>query len=346
MKNVLKICGLCATLFLTGCLFSSDDDEKKNDLTYASSIDLSAYALADSLSPNIAALTSRNDTLFAGLQRLDGWSVTAGSLILLIDAQKGTVLDTVSCSFGNISQLILDGSSLYAVNPGSAMADGDGGVEKISLSDLSVETLFTAEWDASAIALKSDGTFYAACSNTDFVAPQGQVVHVSAAGNADTIFSGAAVSEILWDDAGEQLYICEGVGGYAGVITHSGGTLDSIATTLNVGSAVLYDGSLWVGETDYNSGVYGVITDGAYTKKKPINQDHALTVAGGSVYILERYGADNIIRLTPDGAIEYQQSIGEEANPYAVTMVDGTGFLAPYGLEQLLAFDPATGVLE
>ncbi|HID10217.1 MAG TPA: T9SS type A sorting domain-containing protein [Candidatus Latescibacteria bacterium] len=101
--------------------------------------------------------------------------------------------------------------------------------------------------------------------------------------------------------------------------------------------------------TDYTSGNLAAISDGETTARTdllPIHSDNWVVAWGGYVYVLERLGGDNIIKLSPDDLSSpiYQKSVGDKANPYDVAFVDEhKAYVSRYGRASVLIIDPATG---
>lgn len=58
-------------------------------------VDLSKYTVSGNTSPNLIKLSLKGDTLLALLQRLDMYQATLPGLIVLLDANEGTILDTI-----------------------------------------------------------------------------------------------------------------------------------------------------------------------------------------------------------------------------------------------------------
>jgi hypothetical protein len=75
-----------------------------------------------------------------------------------------------------------------------------------------------------------------------------------------------------------------------------------------------------------------------------VHQDNKVLALGGYVYVLERLGADNLLKYDPaEGKVVYQKHLGDNHNP-ADLLADGDiGFLSHEDHPQLLKIDLANG---
>ncbi|MCK4590209.1 MAG: hypothetical protein KAT86_00545, partial [Candidatus Latescibacteria bacterium] len=103
--------------------------------------------------------------------------------------------------------------------------------------------------------------------------------------------------------------------------------------------------------TDYSSGNLASIAEGDSTAAINlllIYSDNAVTAYGEYVYVIERKGADNIIKLDPndlgeDGII-YQESVGNDSNPQDIAFVsEHKAYVSRYDDTALWIIDPSTG---
>lgn len=119
--------------------------------------------------------------------------------------------------------------------------------------------------------------------------------------------------------------------------------------------AVCFCGLGYAGEiavistTDYSSGNLAVLAGGASEAQVdvlPICSDNALCSYAGDLYVLERYGADNIIKvegddLSPSGVV-YQYSVGNGANPHSIAFVsDLKAYVTRFGDTKLWVINPS-----
>jgi hypothetical protein len=76
-----------------------------------------------------------------------------------------------------------------------------------------------------------------------------------------------------------------------------------------------------------------------------IHQDSKVFSFNQEVYVLEAYGADNIIKIDPDAdTVLYQVSFAENANPYDIVPISSSqGLVAFYGVDYLGVIDLTDG---
>ncbi|MCF0216500.1 MAG: hypothetical protein HUK21_08515 [Fibrobacteraceae bacterium] len=97
--------------------------------------------------------------------------------------------------------------------------------------------------------------------------------------------------------------------------------------------------------SDFNTGELRFIgEDGEYTDEKiSFIQDSKIFSVNGNLYVLERYGADNI-SMVKNGKVEFQVSLEDGANPSDLVAIDSKeGWLSQEGSTELLKIDLATG---
>jgi len=98
-------------------------------------------------------------------------------------------------------------------------------------------------------------------------------------------------------------------------------------------------------ESGSGSGTFGAIdTNYIYSQGITIHSNTVVTVANEDVYILERKGAENIIRLNEDGSVKYQEHIVDGYSAQAIAITDfGKGYVCGLKSDQLYTFDLETG---
>lgn len=105
---------------------------------------------------------------------------------------------------------------------------------------------------------------------------------------------------------------------------------------------------LVVTTTDYASGNVTTLTDRGSTVAKDllsIHSDNAIAAYGEYIYVLEKFGADNVIKvkaddIAPSGVI-YQYSVGNGANPQGMVFLnDRKAYVSQYGDSMLWIVDP------
>jgi hypothetical protein len=138
-------------------------------------LDLSEYrwkpdagdTLPDPGVPHASSLTLRNDTLFVALQRRGVYPVLGGpSVIVLVNTDDFSVLDTLIAPGANAGSLWLDGSHLYLICAGAAENVTDGAIYRWDLRDGSVEEIFSeTEWEG---ALSSMACLNGVCAGMQY----------------------------------------------------------------------------------------------------------------------------------------------------------------------------------
>lgn len=103
-----------------------------------------------------------------------------------------------------------------------------------------------------------------------------------------------------------------------------------------------------ISTTDYSSGNLAVLAEGASEAQVdvlPIHSDNAVFSYAGALYVVEKFGKDNIIKvdaddLSPSGVV-YQYSVGNGANPQAIAFVSaGRAYVTRYGDTKLWIINP------
>jgi hypothetical protein len=320
--------------------FSLENVQKQYDLT--------VYALEDNQSSHPAVAGMYGDTLVVGMQRLDGWTPKKPSLLAAIDLRSGEIVEEVETTYRNISSMMILGDYAYISNPGSHMTDGDGGLERIDLTNFTSSVVLDGlSFDPVDVASLGDGMLAVAAANTDWEDPRYSVFIVDGSGengSVDTVLHEQSGNfHCLAYNAGEdRLYVSDDSD--IAVYSRKGEAEETISTTLPVTSMVFDGETLITVESDYESGVYGVISNGSYTQKEVIHQDARVVLAYNQVYIMERYGRDNIIRLDEEYDIAYQKSLGDDINIYDLAVSQGNyGYITAYETGEVLIFDPETG---
>ena len=105
--------------------------------------------------------------------------------------------------------------------------------------------------------------------------------------------------------------------------------------------------------SDYSNGNVSVISTDDFSSEVDllsIFSDNAVTCHDGSIYFLERDGADNIIRI--DGAsvsaddVVYQEGIGTSVNIQQIAIIsDSKAYVTQYGDSKIAIIDPSEGTV-
>ena len=97
-----------------------------------------------------------------------------------------------------------------------------------------------------------------------------------------------------------------------------------------------------------NMGLYNITDSSVYKNLLSIYSDNDIRAYDGSIYVLERYGKDNIIKITgsviADSTVAYEKNIGASVNIQDVAFVSSTkAYVTQYGSSQVAIFNPSTG---
>jgi hypothetical protein len=102
--------------------------------------------------------------------------------------------------------------------------------------------------------------------------------------------------------------------------------------------------------TDYTAANFEIISGNNYSVSRNLipglHTDNVVRVFGGGIYILERYGKDNVIKYDAKAmAVEYQQNIGTGLNIQDIAVVSETkAYISCNDHSGLIVFNPKTGV--
>ncbi len=116
----------------------------------------------------------------------------------------------------------------------------------------------------------------------------------------------------------------------------------------NSGNIDIKEGILFVAESDFQSGLMEKvsITSGVVSNDPiSIYSDAVLRTFGGYLYVIERYGADNIIKIDPrkngNASIIYQHHLGNNCNPQDIEFVnENKAYIANSNRPEITIFDP------
>lgn len=103
-----------------------------------------------------------------------------------------------------------------------------------------------------------------------------------------------------------------------------------------------------VGMSDFASGALGFMQSSdssLHTSSVAVHNDLALVAQGERLYVLERFGADNIMRIDPvTDKVVYQESFEDNSNPTDLVEIDSTlAWVSMGSASYMLGIDPATG---
>jgi hypothetical protein len=134
-------------------------------------------------------------------------------------------------------------------------------------------------------------------------------------------------------------------GSYSVTVKNSIGTDTSNLIKLYVA------GKLYITETDFKSGYMewmSIKTNKITTGGLAVFGDLGIRTFGNYIYLIERYGADNISKYDPsksgESAFLYQKKLGDNWNPQDIEFVSETkAYIANMNEPKITIFDPSTG---
>lgn len=110
---------------------------------------------------------------------------------------------------------------------------------------------------------------------------------------------------------------------------------------------------LYIAQSDYQSGLLEwapTLDHGVSANNLPIYSDAFLRVFAGHLYIIERAGADNIMKIDPArsglAAVLYQTHLGNDWNPQDMVFASATrAYVANNNEPNITVFNPTTGTV-
>ncbi|MEO7866835.1 MAG: FlgD immunoglobulin-like domain containing protein [Candidatus Eisenbacteria bacterium] len=107
-------------------------------------------------------------------------------------------------------------------------------------------------------------------------------------------------------------------------------------------------GKAFVFETDYSTGSFSAVNTSTHAPScdvASVHSDARLRWYGGRVYVVNRFGADNIQVIDPATYVTLNQfSVGNGANPYDIAFASPTkAYVTRYERTELWVVDPSTG---
>jgi hypothetical protein len=99
-----------------------------------------------------------------------------------------------------------------------------------------------------------------------------------------------------------------------------------------------------------NMGALDVADNTVYKNLMQVHSDTKITTYNGSIYVLEKWGKDNVIKISgsviKDSAIAYEVAIGQAVNISDMAFVNDTKAYITQNLDStLVVFNPATGAI-
>jgi hypothetical protein len=97
-----------------------------------------------------------------------------------------------------------------------------------------------------------------------------------------------------------------------------------------------------------NMGLYSITDSTVYQNLLSIYSDNDIRTYNGSIYVLERYGRDNIFKIAgsviADSTVVYDRNIGSSVNIQDIAFISSTkAYVTQYASPQVVVFNPSTG---
>jgi DNA-binding beta-propeller fold protein YncE len=312
--------------------------------------------------PYASSLAVYGDYLYVACQRLNDLLEPADtSLIAVIDTRTDAIVASVKLNKKNPSSMDVFENRLLVSSSGNWFDASTSGVEMIDLA--SNENLGLIA-DGSAfggavgnVVFVSQSKAYAAAMTenwtTDIIEFNPAAKTVGAKINGISDGSGG----LVWD--GSKIYAGDRGFGTAGVavVDPATNTVEqTVATEMPPSSlAIIFSSGVARGiaattaASDYSAANFEFISADDYSVRPNIIPglftDNTVRAFGDAVYILERYGKDNVIKYNAiKTAVEYQISIGEGLNIQDIAVVSETkAYISCHQSRDLIVFDPKTG---
>ncbi|MDD5673434.1 MAG: hypothetical protein PHC61_04680 [Chitinivibrionales bacterium] len=98
-----------------------------------------------------------------------------------------------------------------------------------------------------------------------------------------------------------------------------------------------------------NMGLYNILDTTAYQNRLSIGSDNDIRTYGGALYVLERAGKDNVLKISgsviADSTVAYEKNIGASVNIQDIAFISPTkAYVTLYADSQIAIIDPSTGI--
>lgn len=138
----------------------------------------------------------------------------------------------------------------------------------------------------------------------------------------------------------------------SGICIFTGCIFDPATTNNNEDS--ISGARLFIAETDYTSGLLewmNLEKSSISSNSITIGSDPVLRTFDGYIYVIERWGSDNILKFDPsksdESGVIYQCHVGTNWNPMDMKFVSSTkAYITCQNVPKILVFNPSTGSVE
>jgi hypothetical protein len=323
------------------------------------------YRETDARNPNAGDLLLHDGKLYVALERRTGFKVVDNGLLLVVDTATDKIEGSIPLGHKNPQSLAVHGGTLYVALSGDVYGKERGAVEAVDLASRRVSTLLTAEalgGDPVRLEPKKGPVSYlqvrtghgrAKVLEVDLA--QGKILSTLVGLDDVQTLDYSPAEDRLWvgrrrEDQFEgegEVEVFDGAGRrVAGPFRASLPPFSLLRTegpgarrTVLVGSDLESGTLAWSGEGEAQPFAPGELR---------VHQDSDVREHGGKIFVLERYGADNILKYDPgrggEQGIVYRVHLGELWNPVDLELVsERKAYIALENHPEILVFDPEPG---
>jgi DNA-binding beta-propeller fold protein YncE len=312
--------------------------------------------------PNAYDLLLHEDRLYVALQWRDGWSVRQNGMILVVDTATDNVADTIPLSTKNPQSLAVHDGKLYVSCAGDVYGKDSGAIEVIDLATGSASILLTEEdlGGAPFRLIRQTGAVHYVRIWIEFGDTQIKRLDLST-GEIFGSLPGIQDAESLdYDEVDGELWVGNRrrdrheAQGAVLVFDRKDELVAGPLPSPLPPSWLLRAGDpgerrTFLVASDYETAVLLTGRRDSFelaAQDVRIHHDSVLRQYQGMVYVLERYGADNIVKLDPGVEVDivYRVHLGDRWNPVDMEFSDAEkAYISLENHAAVLIFNPQTG---
>jgi hypothetical protein len=323
------------------------------------------YRETDPRNPNAGDLLLHGGKLYVALGRRKGFEASESGLILVVDTATDRIEGSIPLGHKNPQSLAIHGGTLYVALSGEVYGEERGAVEAVDLASRRVSTLLTSaalggdpvhlEPKSGAVSYVQVRTGHGRAKVLEVDLSQGRILSTLAGPDDVQTLDYSPAEDRLWigrrredqfEGEGEVEVFDGGGRRVAGPFRASLPPFSLVRTqgpgvrrTLLVGSDLESGTLAWSGEGDAQPFAPGELK---------VHQDSDLHEQDGQIFVLERFGADNILKYDPsrggEQGIVYRVHLGELWNPVDLELVSARkAYVSLENHPEILIFDPELG---
>jgi hypothetical protein len=356
---------LLGCMVLAGCERKETTAERKPEPAGKRAAAPQQYRETDARNPNAGDLLLHDGKLYVALERRKGFEATENGLLLVVDTATDKIESTIPLGHKNPQSLAVHGGILYVALSGEVYGEERGALEAVDLASRKVSTVLTSEalgGDPVRLEPKTGTVTYvqvrtghgrAKVLEVDLA--QGKILSTLAGPDDVHTLDYSPAEDRLWigrrredqfEGEGEVEVFDGGGRRVAGPFRASLPPFSLLRTegpgarrTLLVGSDLESGTLAWSGEGEAQPFTPGEIK---------IHQDSEVRGHGGQIFVLERFGADNILKYDPsrggEQGIVYRIHLGEHWNPVDLELAsERKAYVSLENHPEILIFDPEPG---